>query len=309
MGDARDGHGFASRRGSGDVVKSAPFSYHAPASLEEAVAVFAEFGDDAKVIAGGQSLVPMMALRLARFDHLVDLSAIPALHGVQRGDGSLSVGAMTTHRDLERGAGAAVPLLALAAPYIGHAQIRNRGTVGGSCAHADPAAEWPAVALALDAKFEGRGPNGQRTISAADFFVSTFMTALEPDEILVTVELPVWGDRSSFGVAEFTRRHGDFAIAGAAAALQLDAAGRVVRLAIGLIGLGPTPLRATAAESAAVGADVGSLDLGELARLAVADCEPATDIHGDAAFRRRIGAVTVEQALAHALQDSLVEAS
>ena len=127
--------------------------------------MFAEFGDDAKVIAGGQSLVPMMALRLARFDHLVDLSAIPALHGVQRGDGSLSVGAMTTHRDLERGAGAAVPLLALAAPYIGHAQIRNRGTVGGSCAHADPAAEWPAVALALDARFEVSWPE-----RAADHF-------------------------------------------------------------------------------------------------------------------------------------------
>ena len=285
-------------------MKAAPFTYHAPTTVDETVAVFGEFGDEAKVIAGGQSLVPMMALRLARFDHLVDLNAVEQLRGVQRQNGTLSIGAMTTHRDLERGLGQDVPLLAQAAPYIGHTQIRNRGTVGGSCAHADPSAEWPAVALTLDAEFEVRGPNGGRTIPAADFFVSTFMTALEPDEILLGMKIPVWSGRCGYGVAEFARRHGDFAIAGATVALQVDGAGRVSRLAIGLIGLGSTPLRAAAAESAAVGADVGDLDLVELARTAVADCDPADDIHGDAVYRRQVGAVTVEQALQQAVQEA-----
>ncbi len=203
-------------------MKAAPFSYHAPTSVDDAVAVFGEYGDEAKVIAGGQSLVPMMALRLARFDHLVDLCGIEQLRGVQRQDGSLGIGAMTTHRELEHGAGRAVPLLAKAAPYIGHAQIRNRGTFGGSCAHADPSAEWPAVAVALNAQFDVHGATGQRTIPAADFFVSTFITALEPDEILVSITIPMWDEYSGFGIAEFARRHGDFAVAGAAVGLQAE---------------------------------------------------------------------------------------
>lgn len=285
-------------------MKAAPFSYYAPTSVDETVAVFSEFGDEAKVIAGGQSLVPMMALRLARFDHLVDLNGVDELRGVQRQNGTLSIGAMTTHRDLERGIAQDVPLLARAAPFIGHSQIRNRGTVGGSCAHADSSAEWPAVALTLDAEFDVRGPNGTRTIRAADFFVSTFMTALEPDEILIALKVPVSAERCGFGVAEFARRHGDFALAGSTVALQVDESGRVSRLAIGLIGLGSTPLRATAAEAAAAGADVQALDLAEVAQMAVADCEPADDIHGEAVYRRQVGAVTVEQALAQAVQEA-----
>jgi carbon-monoxide dehydrogenase medium subunit len=285
-------------------VKSAPFTYHAPTSVDETVAVFGEFGDEAKVIAGGQSLVPMMALRLARFDHLVDLNAVEQLRGVQPQDGKLAIGAMTTHRDIERGVAQDVPLLGRVAPYIGHTQIRNRGTIGGSCAHADSSAEWPAVALTLDAEFDVRGPNGGRTIPAADFFVSTFMTALEPDEILAALNVPVWSGRCGFGVAEFARRHGDFALAGATVALQVDDAGRVGRLAIGLIGLGSTPLRGAAAESAAIGAEISTLDLTELAQLAVADCEPADDIHGNAAYRRQVGAGTVEHALQQAVQEA-----
>ena len=215
-------------------MKPAPFSYHAPTSVNETVEFLREFGDEAKVIAGGQSLVPMMALRLARFDHLVDLNGVEQLRSVQRENGTLSIGAMTTHRDIERGLAQDVPLLARVAPHIGHTQIRNRGTVGGSCAHADPSAEWPAVALTLDAQFEVRGPKGGRTIPAADFFVSTFMTSLEPDEILLGLNIPIWAGRCGFGVAEFARRHGDFALAGATVALQVDEAGRVSRLAIGL---------------------------------------------------------------------------
>jgi carbon-monoxide dehydrogenase medium subunit len=272
--------------------------------VDETVAVFGQYGDEAKVIAGGQSLVPMMALRLARFDHLVDLHGVEQLRGVQRHDGTLSIGAMTTHRDLERGLAQDVPLLARAAPFIGHTQIRNRGTVGGSCAHADPSEEWPAVALTLDAEFEVRGPNGGRMIPAADFFVSTFMTGLEPDEILLGLNIPLWSGRCGYGVAEFARRHGDFAMAGATTALQVDEAGRVSRLAIGLIGLGSTPLRAAAAESAAIGADVRNLAVAELARLAVANCEPADDIHGDGVYRRQVGAVTVEQALQQAVEEA-----
>jgi carbon-monoxide dehydrogenase medium subunit len=285
-------------------VKPAPFSYHAPTSVNETVDFLREFGDEAKVIAGGQSLVPMMALRLARFDHLVDLNGVEQLRSVQRENGTLSIGAMTTHRDMERGLAQDIPLLARVAPHIGHTQIRNRGTVGGSCAHADPSAEWPAVALTLDAQFEVRGPKGGRTIPAADFFVSTFMTSLEPDEILLGLKIPIWAGRCGFGVAEFARRHGDFALAGSTVALQVDEAGRVSRLAIGLIGLGSTPLRTHTAESAAIGADVRSLDLAELAQIAVADCDPADDIHGDAAYRRQVGAVTVEQSLQQAVQEA-----
>jgi carbon-monoxide dehydrogenase medium subunit len=210
---------------------------------------------------------------------------------------------MTTHRELERGAGSLVPLLAKVAPYIGHTQIRNRGTFGGSCAHADPSAEWPAVAVALNAQFDVVSVNGSRAVAAEEFFVSTFMTALEPDEILTSVTIPIWGGRSGFGIAEFARRHGDFAVAGAAVGVQLNEADRVSRLAIGLIGLGPVPLRAPVAEAAAVGIDVESLDVGDLARRAVADCDPADDIHGDAAFRRRVGAVAVEKALQQAIQE------
>jgi aerobic carbon-monoxide dehydrogenase medium subunit len=183
-------------------MKPAPFDYHAPTSVSEAVELLSQFGDDAKVLAGGQSLVPMLALRLARFDHLVDLGRITELRQIERSNGTLRVGAMVPQAAIERNPDVAAvsPLLARATPLIGHFQIRNRGTVGGSLAHADPAAEYPAVALALDVDLEVAGASGSRRVAAQDFFLSTWTTVLAPDELLVAINFPIWAGRVGFSI-------------------------------------------------------------------------------------------------------------
>src|SRR5207244_2730932 len=238
-------------------------------STDEAVALLAELGDGAKVLAGGQSLIPMLSLRLAYFDHLVDVGRIPELKGIHREADALIVRAGTVDAAIERDADvmAAVPLLGRATPFIGHFQIRNRGTVGGSIAHADPAAEYPAVAVTLDAEIEATSSRGTRRIPAREFFRGFWSTDLDADELLVGVRFPGWTGRCGFAVREFARRHGDFAIAGAVVAVQLDGDDRIERCAIGLLGLGPTPLRATVAEEEACGqkADIAVDEVGQLA--------------------------------------------
>jgi len=287
-------------------MKPAPFEYHRPSSLDEAVGLLAELGDGAKVLAGGQSLIPMLALRLAVFDHLVDLGRVAELAGIEQRNGSLWLGAGTTQAEIERSGevAASVPLLAKATPLIGHFQIRNRGTIGGSLAHADPAAEYPAVALALDAELEARSPRGSRQVPAADFFRGLWTTALDEDEVLTGVRVPVWEGRTGSAVEELARRHGDFAVAGAAVAVQLDG-DRVVRCAIGLLGLGSTPARAHAAEASVAGVAVGDVDPAELGRAAVSalDAVPA-DVHGSADYRTHVGAVTVARAWARAVEEA-----
>jgi carbon-monoxide dehydrogenase medium subunit len=288
-------------------VKPAPFQHHRPTTPEEAVGLLADLGDEAKILAGGQSLVPMLALRLTAFGHLVDVGRVEALRGIEPRDGSLRIGAGTTQATIERSAevAAAVPLLARATPLIGHFQIRNRGTIGGSIAHADPAAEYPAVAVALDAELEVLGADGPRTVPAAGFFDGLWSTAVGEDELLTAVTFPVWSGRCGFAVREFARRHGDFAIAGAAVAVEVGADDRVARCGIGLLGMGSTPERASVAEAAAVGAAVDDLDLGELGRLAVADLGSVpSDLHGSAAYRRRVGAHVVADALAAAIEEA-----
>lgn len=288
-------------------MKPSAFEYHAPTSVDEAVKLLADLGDGAKVLAGGQSLVPMLSLRLAYFDHLVDIARIPELQGITVAADSVTIGATTVDADLERNAevAAKVPLLAKVTPYIGHFQIRNKGTVGGSIAHADPAAEYPAVALALDAEIEAVSPRGRRTIAASDFFVGFWTTSLEADEVLASVRFPVWGGRSGFGVKEFARRHGDFALAGALVGVQLGAGDAIERCAIALIGLGPTPLRATAAEQAATGTAVGDVSATEIGMLAVSDLtEVPSDLHGSADYRKRVGAAMVERALQEAIEEA-----
>ena len=230
-------------------MKPAPFEYHAPDTADEAAAALAELGDEAKVLAGGQSLIPMLALRLAVFDHLVDVGRIDALQGIERRDGEVWIGAATTEAAVERSpeVAAAVPLLARATPFIGHTQIRNRGTVGGSLAHADPAAEYPAVALALDAELDVLSTRGPRTIAAAEYFTGLWSTAMEPDELLTGVRLPLWAGRCGWAVEELARRHGDYAIAGAVVGVELGGDDRIRRAAVGLIGLASTPVRAAAA--------------------------------------------------------------
>ena len=280
-------------------MKPAPFEYHRPSSVGEAIDVLAAHGDGAKILAGGQSLVPMLALRLATFDHLVDVGRIEELQGVDRGDGSVWVGAGTAQALIERDpvVADAVPLLARATPLIGHFQIRNRGTVGGSVAHADPAAEYPAVVAALDAELEARSPRGARTIAAADFFTGLWSTALDDDEVLVGIRFPVWSGRRGCAIEEFARRHGDFAIAGAAVAVEVDDEDRIRRCGVGLFGLGSTPVRAVAAEAEVVGRTVGEVVAAELGELAMSTLEDVpADLHGSAAFRTRVAAAMVARA-------------
>ncbi|MFB4299165.1 FAD binding domain-containing protein [Actinomadura sp. NTSP31] len=288
-------------------MKPASFEYHAPSSLDEAVALLAELGEDAKAIAGGQSLAPMLILRLAVFGHLVDLRRVPGLRGIERRDGSVRIGAGTTQAAIGRSAEIArsVPLLARATPLIGHFQIRSRGTIGGSIAHADAAAEYPAVALALDARLEAFSPRGRRTIPAAGFFTGLWSTGLAEDELLTGVTFPARGPRSGFAVEEFARRRGDFALAGAAVAVELDEDARVRRCGIGLFGLGPAVQRAPAAEAAATGAEAAGIDAAEVGRTAVSRLASIpSDLHGSAAYRTRVGAAMVARAWQKAVEEA-----
>jgi carbon-monoxide dehydrogenase medium subunit len=194
--------------------------------------------------------------------------------------------------------------MARATPFIGHFQIRNRGTLGGSLAHADPAAEYPAVALTLDAEFDVANASGSRTVTASEFFVSTFMTALEADDVLTAVRFPVWNGRCGFAVEEVARRFGDFALTGAACALELDGHDRMVRAAIGMFAMGSTPLRARQAEAALAGTWVGDVDLEEIGRMAADETEPPDDIHASVAYRRSVGAVVVSRGLGSAIEEA-----
>jgi carbon-monoxide dehydrogenase medium subunit len=291
-------------------VKPAPFEYHAPSSAGEAAGLLADLGDSAKLIAGGQSLVPVLAMRLTAVDHLIDIRRIGALRGIEERGGLLWIGAATTEAEIGRSGlvAARVPLLARATPLIGHFQIRNRGTIGGSLAHADAAAEYPAVALALDATIEALSPRGQRTIPAAEFFTGIWSTALEPDEVLTGVTFPAAGPRQGFAIEEFARRAGDFAVAGAAVAIELDSGGTAIsRCRIGLFGLGPTPLRSVAAETAAVGASARApLIAAEVGQAAVADLESVpSDLHGCAAYRKRVGAALVAATVRRAIEEAM----
>jgi carbon-monoxide dehydrogenase medium subunit len=280
-------------------VKAAAFAYHRPEAVKEAVDLLAEFGDDAKVLAGGQSLVPMLAMRLTHFDNLVDISRIPELVSIDADDEEVRIGAATPHSfvGMDDEVAESVPLLTLATPYIGHFQIRTRGTLGGAIAHADPAAEYAAVALALDAQMESVSPRGSREVPAKQFFTGLWENSLESDEILTAVRFPVWKGRCGFAVEEFARRHGDFAIAGAAVAVELDDQDRVSRAGIGLLGLGSTPLRGAAAEEAMVGRPVTDISAEELGHLAIGGLDdiPA-DLQGSAEYRARVGATMVARA-------------
>jgi carbon-monoxide dehydrogenase medium subunit len=295
-------------------VKPASFDYHRPDTIEDAVALLAELGDlgdGAKILAGGQSLVPMLSMRLAYFDHLIDISRLPELQGIEHRGRELWIGAGTTETTVGADAQVrqAVPLLARATPFVGHFQIRNRGTLGGSIAHADAAGEYPAVALTLDAVMEVLSPRGRREIAAADFFAGLWETTMDSDEVLTGVRFPVWDGRSGFSVHEFSRRHGDFAIAGALVAVQLDDEDRISRCGIGLLGLGSTPRRATAAEAAVIGKPIGELVPEEIGRAAMTglDDVPA-DLQGSAGYRTRVGATMVARAWNEAINEAIAEA-
>ncbi|OBG86788.1 carbon monoxide dehydrogenase [Mycobacterium sp. E136] len=289
-------------------MKAAPFTYHRPDSVKEAVDMLAEFGEDAKILAGGQSLVPMLAMRLTHFDNLIDISRIDELRSIDLVDGAVRVAAGTPHSfvGMDDEVAESVPLLTLATPHIGHFQIRTRGTLGGAIAHADPAAEYAAVALALDAQMDAVSSTGSRQIAAKDFFTGLWETSLEPGEMLTAVQFPVWGGRSGFALEEFARRHGDFAIAGAAVAVELDSDDRVTRCGIGLLGLGSTPLRGSAAEEAVTGRPIGEVSAEEVGRLALAGLEDIpSDLQGSATYRAKVGATMVARAWSRATTEAI----
>jgi carbon-monoxide dehydrogenase medium subunit len=296
-------------------MKPAPFRYLAPRSLDEALALLAEHGDQAKVLAGGQSLVPAMNFRLAQPAVLVDLNGVSELAYVASDDSSdgprLRIGAMTRQRSVERDARVArgAPLLHRAMPFIAHPQIRNRGTVGGSLAHADPAAELPAVALALDARFLLRRRGGQRWVKARDFYTGLFATVLEAGEVLAEIELPPAPARTGWAFQEFSRRHGDFALAGVAAGVTFGEDGRCLGARIVLLGVGEGPILAQRAADILTGAATreGALDpaaIAAAARAAADDLDPPSDIHASSRFRRHLAGVLVDRALRAAAADA-----
>lgn len=288
-------------------MKAAPFEYHRADTVADAVTLLGQFGDDAKLLAGGQSLVPMLAMRLTHFEHLVDISRIDELRDISLDDGVVRIGATTPHAlvGLDDEVAESVPLLTLSTPHIGHFQIRTRGTLGGAIAHADPAAEYAAVALALDATIEAQSPRGRRTVAAAEFFTGLWETALAPDEVLTAVTFPTWSGRCGYALEEFARRHGDFAIAGAAVAVELDADDRVARCGIGLLGLGSTPERGRAAECAIIGRPVSDITADELGKLATSELtDVPADLQGSASYRTRVGAAMVARAWTKAVTEA-----
>ena len=284
-------------------MKPAPFEYFDPRTVEEAVSLLREHGEEAKILAGGQSLMPLLNMRMARPEALIDLSRVTGLDYIRETEGALAIGAMTTKRTVERSdlVESRQPLLHAATRLIAHPQIRNRGTVGGSMAHADPAAEYPAVALVLDAEQRAVGPDGERTIGAGDFFVSYLTTALGPAELLTEVRCPVLGDGTGWAFQEVSRRHGDFAMTGAAVTLAVGKAGRCEEARIVLFGVGPTPIRAHGAERLVVGEAPEPPLLERAGRKAGEDLdEPLSDVHASAEFRRHLAEVLTRRALAEA---------
>jgi len=285
-------------------MKPAPFEYFDPRTVEEAVSLLRDHGEDAKILAGGQSLMPLMNMRMARPEALIDLSRVTALDYIRETDGALAIGAMTSKRSVERSelVRSRQPLLHAATLLVAHPQIRNRGTVGGSMAQADPAAEYPAVALVLGAELRALGPDGERTIEADDFFVSYLTTALEPAEVLIEVRFPMLDDGTGWAFQEVSRRHGDFAMAGAAVNLSVEGAGRCTKARIVLFGVGPVPIRARGAEQVLVGESLGGPLLETAARKASEDLdEPLSDVHASAEFRRHLAEVLARRSLTEAM--------
>lgn len=287
-------------------MKPAPFDLVRPETAEDALDRLHDLGDDARVLAGGQSLVPMLALRLVRFSTLVDISDIAELQGIDVRDGGwIRIGAGTRQSAVEQSpiVNSGVPLLARATPLIGHFQIRNRGTIGGALAHADPAGESPAVALTLDAVMEVRSKTSEWLVPADLFLKGTWTTCLEPDQLLLGVRFPVWGQRSGFAVKEVARRRGDFALVGAMCAVQLNDGNKIARSCITLFGVGATPIRCRAAEKELIGLPFSQVE--GLGQLAAAEAEPRDDIHATGSYRRRVAATLVERGIREALDEAL----
>lgn len=285
-------------------MKPPRFDYLAPTSIDEALAILARHGEDGKVLAGGQSLVPLLNFRLARPAHLIDLNEMPGLDGIRVDQGRLIIGAMTRQRAVENSALVRehCPLLAEAMPQIGHLQIRNRGTVGGSLAHADPAAELPAVVAALEGELVLRRQSGERVMKPEQFFVTYFTTAADPTELLVEVRLPAIPPRTGSAFLEVSRRHGDFALVGVAAMVTIDDTGICTGSALALTGVGPTPVALRDAARALVGIRPSSEAFEDVSRRVSAAVHPESDLHASSEYRKHLAGVLAKRALAHAAQ-------
>ncbi len=283
------------------LVKPAQFEYFAPTSTDEAIALLREHGDDVKVLAGGQSLVPLMNMRLARPRVVVDLNRIGALDYIEEHDGGLRIGAMTRQRTAEKSPLVRVraPLLHEAIGYIGHVAIRSRGTIGGTLAHADPAAELPAVATALGVELVVQGPSGTRTIRPDDFFLSYLTTSLAPDEVLTEVRIPPWPAGAGWSFKEISRRHGDFAMVGVACVLQAGANGVCTEARLVLTGVGGTPYVSRVGQEALVGEKLSDDLFVHVEQVVAGDdgLEPDSDIHASSIYRKEVGGVMAKRAL------------
>lgn len=286
-------------------MKPAPFEYFVPETAAEAVALMGEHGIDARPLAGGQSLVPLINMRMAQPAVLIDLNRCSELAYLREEDDFLVCGPMIRQRELELSpvVQAHCPLISKAVPHMGHATIRNRGTAGGSLSHSDPSAELPGVATALDAEMIAEGPNGRRTIPAADFFFAELTTALEPDEILREVRFPKSGERSAAAFAEVGNHFGGLAIVGVAAQVERDTAGRCAKAALAATGAGERPTRLSSAEAILSGESLDDQVIAAASEAAVGDVEPLEDLHASAHWRRR----AVVAMAARALREITVE--
>ena len=283
-------------------MKPARFHYYSPETLEELISILGRLGGEAKILAGGQSLVPLMNFRLARPEHLVDINRVSSLDYIRQQDRALVIGALTRQRTVEMSdmVKTGNPLLVEASHHIGHPAIRHRGTVGGSLAHADPAAEWPTLALLMDATLVLQGPQGKREVPASDFFVTYFGTCLGPSEILTEVRIPVLPQGAGWSFQELSRRHGDFALVGVAIWLTADRNGVCTDGAIALTGVGPSPVRAQTAEVRLRGERLGEDLFEHVASAVTEEIEPDSDLHASADYRRTLAEVFTRRGLAMA---------
>jgi len=284
-------------------MKPPPFAYFAPRTLEEATQLINEYQDDGKLLGGGQSFVPVLSLRLASPSTLIDLNQVEGLGGAsEMPGGGLRVRGLTRHREIELSPLVAKlnPLLTGTMPHVAHVQIRNRGTTGGSCSHADPAAEMPAIALTCDAEFVLTSVTGERVVPASEFFQGVFTTALEANEILTEIRYPAWPKGRRWGFEEMARRRGDFAIVGSAVLVDFDEAGRCSGAKVTVFGAGDTPMRVSEAEELLVGKGLTPETMIEAGRMTSAAIEPRDDLHASADYRRDVSAVMVRRALEQA---------
>ncbi len=280
-------------------MKPSAFDYKSPATLHEAVSLLKSGNGNAKLIAGGQSLMPMLAFRLAAPELLVDLKRVPGLDTIRIGEDGVRIGARVRWCDIarDRRLDRAQPLLMEAIGHIAHYQIQNRGTIGGSLAHADPSAEMPGIAVTCDARIAIVGSDGERTEKASDFFTGPLQTSLGPDEVLTEVHLPAWPAARRWAFKEFARRKGDFAMAGVALHYDLDDRQRVVDAHIGAIGVADRPIRLAAAEAALNGGPVTESNIAAAAAAARAEIDPPSDIHAPGAYRRALVATLLTRGL------------